>query len=404
MSKIEVTSGGPDLRVPADTPAGDAWYYGIGVPFQIAPGKAALSANIRKDYCPVVDFETGTDIILFDDLSTISAEGAIPISRNHEAPHPETGQPSIMMKYPVIGGFVPLGAKKADGSPHPHAGTGFGLSQVVPFVIEKNDSVASTLSEQFQFAYDGDAFRVLSMNLVEKRLIPGMTNAIPDGDDLLFTMWEAGGHAGIARWRHDSQDGWQRISYVPIAEGHSEPSLIRDVNGSFLFSARLGFDIRVWHSEDAVTWTLVIEAERLRTESPTTLNQAVDGTPYVTGNLHQERFTDSLGFYSLGREILCLWPLNDGRTGLGPAITARVGRLEFGAPPGGTYWCIDHPNANTLHLADGKWHNVLVYRVMEDMETCPWNRKGRENVYPAQTGCYVEEVISTGKPIPVWQF
>ena len=402
---ISVTRGSVDLIAPSDMPEGEVWRYGIGVPFQVAPGKAALSCNIRKEYAPVVDFEVGADMIIFDDLSNISADGAIPINRSEEELDPTTGEPCIMMKYPVIGGFVPFGAKRADGSAHPHAGTGFGVSQVVPFMIETQKTAGGTFNEIFQFAYDDDGFRVVKVERVPNSHIPGMSNAIPDGDDLLFAMWDHPMGAGVSRWSREDGD-WRLVSYSRVegARASAEPSLIRDVDGALLFCTRKGYDIRVWRSYDVTTWELIATAEHVRSESPLTLNQAADGTPYVAANIHQETFTDTRGYMVLGRETLSLWPLNAERTAIEPAIVARQSRGEFGAPPGRTYWCVDHPSASTVQLADGKWHNVLAYRVLEEVETCPWCRLTGVETYSAHTGCFVEEVLSDGEARPSWSF
>ncbi len=58
---------------------------------------------------------------------------------------------------------------------------------------------------------------------------------------------------------------------------------------------------------------------------------------------------------------------------------------------------MDHPNAAVVRLADGHWHNLLVYRIMDRGE-----HSGRA---PAkQTGLYVETVRSTGAEHPAWRF
>ena len=50
-------------------------------------------------------------------------------------------------------------------------------------------------------------------------------------------------------------------------------------------------------------------------------------------------------------------------------------------------------------VADGLWHNVLSYRVVDNGEV-----EGRAPPAP-QTGCYVEEVFSRGKAVPPsWNF
>ena len=93
-----------------------------------------------------------------------------------------------------------------------------------------------------------------------------------------------------------------------------------------------------------------------------------------------------------------LWPLNEERNGLRPPVLIRDGLCEFGTPPGESWWCIDHPSAMTVQLADGGWHNLLGYRIVEKADLV-------ELRAPApQRGAYLEEVISAGKPIPSWNF
>ena len=90
------------------------------------------------EYAPGTDFEVGTDMILLSDLSQLSAANALPVSRNHEEIKPNSGRPSensVMVKYWIRGGFVPLGAKRQDGSSHPHAGTGFGFCWAISWPL-----------------------------------------------------------------------------------------------------------------------------------------------------------------------------------------------------------------------------------------------------------------------------
>ena len=99
-----------------------------------------------------------------------------------------------------------------------------------------------------------------------------------------------------------------------------------------------------------------------------------------------------------------MWPLNDTRTDLMPVLVARDCRGEYGAPPGGSSWVCDHPSGATIRLADGKWHSIIVYRMLELAEIQRWwLRSGIEAPTP-QTGCYVEEVHSTDSAIPAWNF
>ena len=100
--------------------------------------------------------------------------------------------------------------------------------------------------------------------------------------------------------------------------------------------------------------------------SPITLNQAADGTPYITANLIEvllhplaERFRPRKNDQGIvhaspaGREKLCLWPLNQTRDGLETPILVRDSVAEFSLAPSGDTWNIDHPSAMTVQLADG---------------------------------------------------
>jgi hypothetical protein len=263
-------------------------------------------------------------------------------------------------------------------------------------------------------------------------LSPGfLTNGIQDGDDLLLPM--SGGKAagpsgtGIARWRR-AGGSWRPVSFVPVsgADGSGEPSLVRDLDGALLFCARGSRDaryweasesetpdndIRVWRSRDGgQSWRKVLHVRGAVSSAPITLNRAADGTPYVAANLYEvflhpmDRIkvpVDSRGRVWAGgraRNTLCLWPLDPDRTGLETPIVARDCRRDFGPPPGGTAWRIDHPSSATVQLADGEWHNVLGARVLEYGELT--------HVLPPtpRTGAYLEEVVSAGPAAPPWRF
>lgn len=408
-----LTSGPADVAIPPGTPEGQDLRYGLGFPFQVAPRKAGLFVNLRMEGIPVGDFENGTDVILFEDLSAISGTGAIPISRNETEPDPETPRGRIIVKYPMIGGFVPLGARRTDGSPHPNAGTGFGLCQAISFPVNEAGHFTWQTArihrvEVHQFTCDRARFEARRMAQDPDQahpavgdsgwtiVCPGITNAIPDDDDMLQAVQatkEGATAVGVVRWQR--QDGlWAPVSFAPAATGGAwtEPSLVRDTDGALLFSTRgYGADkinlVRVWRSADnGESWELAIDAPDTRHEAPISINQAADGTPYIAANL--------LG---KGRESLCLWPLKADRSGLESPMAIRDARAGFGAPPGGSTWMVDHPSGAVLQLADGKWHNVLVYRILGLAE----HRGGDP---PPQTGCYVEEVLSAGEPIPTWRF
>ena len=439
---LQMTVGAADLIIPPSQPEGEIWRYGIGLPFQVASGKGALFCNIRGKRGH--DFEVGNDVILFDGVEAGILE-TVPAVRNEVQDNPHTGKPSEIVKYPTRGGFVPLGAKLSDGSPHPHAGTGFGVSLAMawpmggPRAIEGPDRYLYL--EVQQYRYEGQSFRVEATEAVPLGdLVSGWTitngglgNAVADGEALLLGMvgcqldpetWRAERGpvgAGVMRWERRAEKWWP-TSFVRATDldGSFEPSIIRDQDGSLLFCARAGSDAegrrrlesRVWRSQDAgESWTKIIHVVGAIGGSPVTLNQVADGTPYIAANLNEvllhplaERFRPKKNAQGIvhaspaGREKFCLWPLNEARDGLQTPILVRDSVAEFGLAPSGDTWNIDHPFAMTLQLGDGKWHNVIAMRICDHAEV-------KEGADPAsQTGCYVEEVLSPGKPIPLWTF
>jgi hypothetical protein len=51
-----------------------------------------------------------------------------------------------------------------------------------------------------------------------------------------------------------------------------------------------------------------------------------------------------------------------------------------------------------LQLADGNWHNVVGYRVLERAEATHAIKAS------AHSGAFIEEVISAGSAMPAWNF
>jgi hypothetical protein len=388
------------------------------------------------------DFEVGVDVVLFDDISNVQSRVAVSIARNHLELNPHSrppGESSIMVKYPMRGGFVPSGAKRADGTPYPFAGTGFGICEVYSRHARElrmfQGEETYRYFEIYQLAFQSDNFQVRSgRRVLPQDLVPdwtilggGMNNAISDGDDFLVAMSAAPrsathsetavGGGGVMRFRQTDQE-WRPISFTPVTgnDRASEATLVRDSDGSLLLTARGNgepdqHDVRVWRSQDnGQTWSKIIHVRGLISAAPVTVNLAADGTPYIAGNLYlvpldpiSARFripADKEGNPILGgwtRQKLYLWPLADDRLSLSSPLLARDPHQEFGEPPGGSLWRVDHPSGANVQLRDGKWHHVLGYRIHEDVEP-----HGVQP--PLQTGAYFEELLSIGQAKPVWNF
>ena len=422
-----VTANPPRLTEPAEHPPGETCRYGGAFPFQVAANTAAVLCCLRNEGHPVGDFENGSDVFLFDDLAHIDPATAVPIVRNDTYVDGK-GQRRINIHYPIVGGFVPLGALRDDGTPHPHAGTGFGISHALDFPLlgkghytklhKQNKCVLRTCV--YQFSYDTHFFLIDDFDVfgLEQPLraagtgsqwaihSPGLRQGVPDGDDFLAPATASADDlhnvihqpaaSGVARWQRRG-DSWAPTTFVPIEKPQSdsvwsEPSLVLDIDGSLLFTSRGCYGdadhvIRIWRSTDGgESWEVVIEKPEARGQAPVTINSAVDGTPYVVCN--------RLGHE---RDWLVIHPLNDERSDLLPAIDVRNALEEFGPPPKGPVWFMDHPNGETLRLGDGAWHHVLSYRNMDRGE----HAGGAPSEFSGQ---FLEEVVSDGPARRVWDF
>ena len=127
------------LGAPPDTPEGHSWRYGVGFPFQVAPALAGVLAGIEIACTDNYGFLNGSDLVLFGDLSNATERRTVPLTRNAYPNDPATGteKPRLLLRSPMIGGFVPLRATRPDGAMHPHGGTGFGIWQALSFPLSE---------------------------------------------------------------------------------------------------------------------------------------------------------------------------------------------------------------------------------------------------------------------------
>ena len=449
MSSITgITHRPRTLGQPAGQPEGARWYYGLAIPMQVSSTKAALLVNIRdvgSRGADHVDFEQGSDAIVFDRVDAIDPARAVSLSRNHEEQHPRARETCIMVKHPVISGFVPLGAKREDGSEHPHAGTGFGLSAAVAWPMRGTllpgyqnhrpygGEHEHGYTELFELRFDGETLHVDGVRRVADEAawlggyrlgFVGLTPPTPDGDDLLFPMrgCRANGEhmeLGIARWRREG-GAWRVSEWHEVADEeheHFEMSVVRDRDGSLLYTARgntalVCHNFRVWRSTDnGRTWRDHLKVQWVRSAAPVTINRAADGTPFLLANLYETPLcgtADPLltprspsGWVSIGgyrRDKLYAWALSEDRENLEAPVLMRDCPADFGEPPGGSTWSADHPMAQPLRLADERWHTVITYRTLERGEN------GLGCAPTEYTGCFVEEVQCAGEPVPLWRF
>lgn len=479
-TRLRMTLSGPRLHQPVNAEPGLIQVYGVGMMWQVSPTAVALVSNLRIAGKAVVDYENGGDGLVFSSLDEIREARAVPFLRNEAGVHPRTGRPLIMVTHLTQGGFVPLGARLADGRPHPHAGTGFGIGVLHGYPADDSNSqahVAPDLLSMLVFVqtlYDGTTFRIERIDkMPHDGLLPGwwvlnrgLGPAIPDGEDLLFGLvagrtdaaasehgvgarpsgrkLHAHAHgvvgewygSGLSRWRR-GRDGWRPVSFTPVPgrgpDMAFEPSVIRDTDGSLLFTVRgKGSDaapgekdagglentyehFRVYRSTDqGETWASVIHLANMRTPSPVTINRTADGLPFLVANPYGEQLFDALGrkiMKSKRRDRLCIWPLTPDRRGVESPLCVLDANRQFGPPRGAqasgaaradqpNFWFADHPIGGVFRLGDGRWHTLLSFRLTDNAVTT------NGGLPASEAGTWVEEITSdrSGAIVPPWNF
>ncbi len=407
---VTITHGLPDVSLALETTDNRPAYYGIGLPLQVSGTQAAIFCNLRAIGPGFSDYEDGTDVLIFDSLNSLRTARPVALSRNQKWTHTETAQEHLIVKFPMAGGFWPLGAKSADGSRHPGEGRGFGICQALSFLVDSKGFFTWTKPfvrhlEVVQLHHDEARLQVSERKLMGPNPLPvagpngwqlvspGLTNAISVVNDLLQPVLARRNgqyRSGVCRWKW--QDGrWVPVSFVPIGAG-SEPTLVRVADRSLMFTTRPEADqvgtIVIWRSTDAGrTWQETVRQHDISTSAPLSIIRTVCGMPFIT--------TNPLGSK---RTKLSYWQING--TGLSGQRLIRDCTAEFGPRPKGTFWAVDHPSSATVRLADGRWHSILTYRI----KTFRLPTLGREEPVVPQTGCYVEEILSTGPAVPEWHF
>lgn len=432
MLPLSMTVPGPVVTEPFDSAPGRRLRYGLATIWQVSPTEIAVQVNRRPCCIPVVDLEDGSDLFVTDRIEGLKTARPQPLLRNREGVHPRSGAPLILVHYPVTGGFVPLGAKRADGTPHPHAGTGFGVGVVLGYPADHSVARPEGAGDVHQYLvlqqyrYDGARFEVqVSADIPCDELLPGwwlhrhaLGPAVADGDDLLFAhvTRRDGGPAvpGVARWRRGA-NGWAPDDYQVAGgiENVCEPSLVRDTDGALLMAVRpLTWEVAdhftVLRSADGGrTWELRVNDPAMRAHSPVVLAATANGHPVLFANplrrtcirgdgtmLHAAWMREDLHAFPLTddrRHVQTPSVLLDARQRLGPARQKEGGHPNF--------WYLDHPIAGTFRLGDGAWHVLVPFRVGELWEVCT-------DAPPTEaSGCWIGELHGDDDaPRPPWVF
>ena len=397
----------PLLQAVPDKISSPDLVYQLAVPFQVSPGAGALSVNLRQAACGTVDFEGGANLVLLG--PGLAPIAHVPVTRTTVEPHPRTGKPTHMVRFPMIPGFVPAG----EG---PNGGTGFAIGQVIGYPAESPVRFSGEIPaedryhalELVQLSWqDGELRASQPERIGDGDLIRGwdfqsqsIGPALPDGDGFLmgFTARNEDGQpgTGVMRWGWEG-GAWRPLSFTPVSGDIEtfEPSIIRDVDGTLLLTARGRGDhaetLRVWESTDGgASWQLTLNVHQLLAATPVSINMGPGGQPYIAGNPKRE--LDSLGRSSHSiemREKLWIWPLAADRQSLLEPIEMHDLADAFGPAPNGSIWRADHPLGATLQLGDDKPRHWLFYRVLEQNECIS------DAPVTHRTGTFAQEILSS---------
>lgn len=421
--------------------------YQIGHPAQLDSRTVAVGLNIRCCGVNAIDLEVGNDIMFLRDLEHPEEAEIKILDRPSEFINPLRGEKELLAHYPKNIGFVPLGARLADGTPHPFAGTGFVMGQVMGFPLERlerSDTFSGIAPEKrfygleiTQCSYDGKDFVLKKGKLCRiSEILPSFLCGggsvgpiIPDGEGLMMAFSGCPDNGdnricgcGILRWKN-IQGEWKPVAFDQVYLDRSkfetlndvtgnfiEPTVVRMRDGTLLYSAREVGDrpfrqgpheaerLHVWKSrDDGKTWDLCFCEPHFHTLTPSSLDISADGRPFVIANGYCTVNSKGEKLSSIVlRESLLLHPLKEDLSDLEAPLTIQEGR-DFGPPPHGSFWRIDLPVGMTLQLK-GEIRHLIFYRVLEHQE-CNHNAMPTDH-----TGCYAAEVRSTGPVLPLWNF
>jgi hypothetical protein len=375
--------------------------YELGKFFQLDQDTCLLVASMREQGGH--DFEIGNDGFIFKDLRDIDPKKAFAINRfdpNYRLK--SNGAPAVQSRYIVSGAFVPLGAKLADGTPHPAAGTGFCTSDPLTFLPDRSEATLEAGKEDreielMQLKWDGSHLKITRREFFTK--IAGvevgrhsLTNAVAEGTGFLLPFGsDDGTYTAVVRFEYDGEN-WKAVragnTFCHTVKPknfesqprvfrylETEPSIVRD-GARFLVYTR-GSDHRghVYGSTDGLNYTFLFD--HYNYQSPQTLHQGLNGSIYLATNRGP----------GMLRNPLYAFPLR-GETFLEPFLIHDERRVHLYYPkdvPETPF--VDHGLSSSLFLG-GRWRHFVAYRVMGLHET-----DGQGDPPGPHTGIYIDELV-----------
>jgi hypothetical protein len=368
--RINIISHGKILDRPIQRPEGtkNSVAYECGRCFQLDKTHCLLVASMDEqgghDMC------VGNDGFIFQKLSDIKLENAIPINRpdkNYKLKSKDGY--AWLAKYPARGWFVPLGAKMENGKPHPAAGTGVLVSEGVTYNSNRTtaDQNSEIIMEILQLRWDGKSLTIEQRSLMDEALgfklsgVP-ISNFCPQNATLLSPFTTDKGTV-VFRWEFDGKIWRITDSGKPfvcnakrdlsqgrvILTSEFEPSLQRQGN-HYIVSTR-GMDPigRIYTSTNGMDFKLLFEKKH--NTVPQVLNQGLDGSLYLATNPN----------WNIVRNPLVIYPMEDKSFGEPILIHDEDGIRDT---KGDKIPFVDIGVGTNLYIK-GRWRHLLWYRVCD---------------------------------------
>ena len=371
------------LSHPATQPEGTSKpvSYEIGKMLQLDREHVLLTASMREQGGQ--DFCVGNDGFVFRDISEIAVERAVPLNRPDPQYRLKSGRGGgVQAKYPGTGAFVPLGTKRADGSPHPGAGSGFYLSTTGTFLSDRSrvHPQADWWLEFLQLTWDGHTLKVAKDALPERvfglKLINIGFRTYPEGDGFLCPVVS---DQGIVVLRFAHRDGrWvaaESGATFGKAGKESEPSIVR-VQSEYLVYTR-GSDSRgrVYASSNGLHYHFLFQ--HTNNNVPQVLNQGLDGSLYLAANTSPGVLRNPLFAFVLQEQSFTRPMVIHDEQGMHEDLSREK--------PARSVPLVDHGVGANVFFG-GRWRHVLCYRVCDVRET-----NGQAAPPTPRTGLYLAE-------------
>ena len=360
----KIVHHGQALGKPAKTPEGtkNIVSYELGEILQLDRTHCLLMASMDEQGGP--DLCVGNDGFVFEKLSDIKAENAIPLNRVETNYKRKDGKgEGFLAKYPLTGGFIPLDARLENGRPHPGAGTGILVSECLAFSFDRSGPVNANadynswegIVEIIQVKWTGEKLLITDVQkarnwLGRRPTDDPLSQFCPIGESLVAPFRFEDNHEHAVHFNFDGK-AWTPTKIGPPFEVNveeKEPSI--QGQGNEYFIAERGEKNRVYVSNDGLNFKLFLELKGEH-NGPFIINEGLDGNLYLACNGNE-------GWY---RNPLLIYPKEGNDFGKGIILHDQDG---VRSDKGDKLPFIDHARGSNV-LLEGRWRHLICYRVCD---------------------------------------